>query len=173
MLARVLRVLRVLVLRVLRVCCVCVCFCVMRVCVCLGRHARVLGASRRSTLYVCCVRVCVDTCCVLGSPQLLATPGHHHGVCTCSTCTPDMIQTSKRYSVPTCSRTPCVESAHAEGRARACKIAHPINELERSNTYAGAGGHHLRRCWRTSSTPVLADIIYAGAGGHHLRQRAR
>ena len=23
--------------------------------------------------------------------------------------------------------------------------------------YAGAGGHHLRRCWRTSSTPVLAD----------------
>ena len=29
----------------------------------------------------CCVRcVCVDTCCVLGSPQLLATPGHHQCV---------------------------------------------------------------------------------------------
>ena len=29
-------------------------------------------------------------------------------------------------------------SVHAWGRARACKIEHPINELERSNTYAGA-----------------------------------
>ena len=58
----------------MRVCCVCcVCFCVMR--------------------------VCVDTCCVLGSPQLLATPGHHHGVCTCSTCTPDMIQTIQEQAL--------------------------------------------------------------------------
>ena len=79
-------------------------------------------------------------------------------------------------------------SVHAWGRARACKIEHPINELVRSNTsalldaegegerteyvlvlvdiiYAGAGGHHLRRCWRTSSTPVLADIIYANEHG--------
>ena len=81
-LARVLRVLRVRALVLVRVL----------------RHARVLlralvlvrvlrvlrvlvlGASRRSTLYVCCVRVCVDTCCVLGSPQLLATPGHHQCV---------------------------------------------------------------------------------------------
>ena len=74
-LARVLRVARVLVLGASRrsylfVCCVmrvCVCFCVpldLYVCFCVMR--------------VCCV--CVDTCCVLGSPQLLATPGHHQCV---------------------------------------------------------------------------------------------
>ena len=79
--------------------------------------------------------------------------------------------------MPKCPRSPCAESAHAWGRSRACKIEHPINELVRSNTsalldaegegepteyvlvlvdiiYAGAVGHHLRRCWRTSSTPT-------------------
>ena len=97
---------------------------------------------------------CASTRAVFLVPPNSWQPRDTTSACTCSTCTPDMIQTSKRYSVPTCSRTPCVESAHAWGRARACKIEHPINELERSNTYAGTGGHHLRRCWRTSSTPT-------------------
>ena len=88
----------------LRVCCVCC------VCLCLGRHAgrpctcaacaacafascacaacafacpctcTCAASCACACPCTCCVRVCVDTCCVLGSPQLLATPGHHQCV---------------------------------------------------------------------------------------------
>ena len=65
----------------LRVCCVCC------VCLCLGRHAgrpctcaACAASCACACPCTCCVRVCVDTCCVLGSPQLLATPGHHQCV---------------------------------------------------------------------------------------------
>ena len=62
----------------------------------------------------CCVRcVCVDTCCGVGFAPNSWPHRDTTSACTCSTCTPDMIQTSKRYSVPTCSRRLCVESAHA------------------------------------------------------------
>ena len=60
----------------------------------------VLGASRRSTLYVCCVCcvmrvccVCVDTCCGVGFAPNSWPHRDTTSACTCSTCTPDMIQT--------------------------------------------------------------------------------
>ena len=94
-LARVLRVLRVLLCALVVV-----------------RVLRVLRVLRvRALVRAACA--CASTRAAFLVPPNSWQPRDTTSACTCSTCTPDMIQTSKRYSVPTCSRTPCVESAHA------------------------------------------------------------
>ena len=152
-LARVLRVLRVL-LRAL-------------VLVRVLRHARVrvLGASCACAACAfascacacpctCCVRVCVDTCCVLGSPQLLATPGHHQ-------CVYLYVYAGHDPDHPRASATRCPSAQ--EARARRLSTRRGERERARLSTRS--------MNWNDPTpTPVLADIIYAGAGGHHLRR---
>ena len=97
-LARVLRVLRVLVLRVLRVC---VCFCVPLYL----RHARVrvlwralvlvreLRHARVRALVRAACAACASTRAAFLVPPNSWQPRDTTSACTCSTCTPDMIQT--------------------------------------------------------------------------------
>jgi len=149
-LARVLRVLRVLLrhARVLRV-------------LVLGRHAgrtcTCAACAACACPCTCCVRVCVDTCCVLGSPQLLATPGHHQ-------CVYLYVYAGHDPDHPRASATLCRRAQ--EHRAWNPPTRRGERERARLSTRS--------MNWNDPTpTPVLADIIYAGAGGHHLRQRAR